>query len=232
MINIDQGRRQTLLKLAAASVALGTSSVWARSLPNCVLTPDQTEGPYFLDTNLERADIRTDPATGRISAGIPLHLQLQVTAVQAGQCKALSGAIVDIWHCDAEGIYSGVGEGSPDKAQQQFLRGYQVTDQAGKVSFITIYPGWYPGRAVHIHFKVRTATHSGRADLLTSQWYFDETVTEQVYQQMPYARRASDFVRNEQDGIYRSNQGKQLLLKPVKHQSGYLAAFNIGLHLS
>jgi protocatechuate 3,4-dioxygenase beta subunit len=154
-----------------------------------------------------------------MSAGVPLYLQLQVTAVKTGQCQALSGAIVDIWHCDAAGVYSGVGDSGGDNAQQQFLRGYQIT-------------GWYPGRAVHIHFKVRTPTRSAKTELLTSQLYFDEAVTENVYQQAPYAQRASGFDRNEQDGIYRSGLGRQLLLKPERDRRGYIAAFNIGLKLS
>lgn len=232
MNSIDQSRRQALLQLALGSVALSSSSAWARITPNCVLTPEQTEGPYFLDTSLERSDIRRDPYTGRMSAGVSLYLQLQVTAVKAGQCQALSGAIVDIWHCDAAGVYSGVGDGGGDNAQQQFLRGYQITGQTGKVNFVTIYPGWYPGRAVHIHFKVRTPTRSAKTELLTSQLYFDETVTDSVYQQAPYAQRASGFDRNEQDGIYRSGLGRQLLLKPARDRRGYIAAFNIGLKLS
>ncbi|HMT94781.1 intradiol ring-cleavage dioxygenase [uncultured Thiothrix sp.] len=232
MHSIDQSRRQALVKLVASSVVLSTGSAWARSIPTCILTPEQTEGPYFLDNKLERSDIRSDPYTGRNSAGVPLYLQLQVTAVKNGQCQALPGAIVDIWHCDAIGVYSGVGEGGSEKAQQRFLRGYQITGQTGKANFVTIYPGWYPGRAVHIHFKVRTPTRSGKADLLTSQLYFDEAVTQEVYQQQPYAQHATNFDRNEQDGIYRSGQGRQLLLKPEKDRRGYIALFNIGLNLS
>lgn len=231
MTIINHNRRQALVKLAVGSMALTTGTAWARTQPTCILTPEQTEGPYFVDTELERSDIRTDPYTGRISAGVPLYLQVQVTAVRAGQCQVLPNAIVDIWHCDAAGIYSGVGEGSRDNAQQQFLRGYQITGQTGKANFVTIYPGWYPGRAVHIHFKVRTPTRAGKAELLTSQWYFDEAVTQQVYQQAPYVQRAKGYDRNEQDGIYRSGQGQQLLLRPVKDQRGYLASFNIGLAL-
>ncbi|WP_298610779.1 intradiol ring-cleavage dioxygenase [uncultured Thiothrix sp.] len=232
MNDIDQSRRRALVKLAASSMALSTGSAWARMTPTCILTPEQTEGPYFLDTKLERSDIRSDPYTGRTSAGVPLYLQLQVTAVQNGQCQALQGAIVDIWHCDAMGIYSGVGDSGSTNAQQQFLRGYQITSQTGKVNFVTIYPGWYPGRAVHIHFKVRTPTRSGKAELLTSQLYFAEAVTQEVYQQQPYLERAIGFDRNEQDGIYRSGNGKQLLLKPEKDRRGYIAVFNMGLNLS
>lgn len=232
MNNFDHGRREMLFKLAAGSFALSTSTAWARITPTCILTPEQTEGPYFVNTQLERSDIRTEPYTGQMSAGVPLYLQLQVTAVKDGQCQALPGAIVDIWHCDAAGVYSGVGEGGQDNAQQQFLRGYQITDQLGKVNFVTIYPGWYPGRAIHIHFKVRTASRAGKAELLTSQLYFDEAVTRRVYQQPPYAQRATGYQSNARDGIYRSGQGQQLLLHPVPQGQGYAAVFGIGLMLS
>lgn len=227
-MSIDHSRRQALVKLAAGSVALSTSTAWARITSTCILTPEQTEGPYFVDTTLERQDVRSDPSTGRVSQGMPLHLQLQVTAVKSGQCQPLPDAIVDIWHCDAAGIYSDV----DNTTGQQFLRGYQVTDQLGKVNFVTIYPGWYPGRAIHIHFKVRTPSRSGKAELLTSQLYFDEAVTEQVYQNQPYLKRATGYQRNERDGIYRSGNGKQLLLRPERDERGYVAVFGIGLMLS
>jgi protocatechuate 3,4-dioxygenase beta subunit len=232
MTEFDRGRRQALSKLAIGSLALSTSTAWARITPTCILTPEQTEGPYFVDTTLKRSDIRTDPSTGKISQGLPLHLQLQVTAVRAGQCQPLSGAIVDIWHCDAAGVYSDVRDWTNSTVGQQFLRGYQITDARGKANFVTIYPGWYPGRAVHIHFKVRSSAGAGKAELLTSQLYFDEATTQQVYKQQPYARRGMDYQRNEQDGIYRSGNGKQLLLRPEQDERGYVAVFNIGLMLS
>lgn len=227
MKNVDQSRRQALIQLAAGSLALSTNAAWGKITPTCILTPEQTEGPYFVDTKLERSDVRSDPKTGLVSAGVPLHLQLLVTGIKEGQCEPVPGAIVDIWHCDAAGVYSDV-----DNAEgQQFLRGYQITDQRGKVNFVTIYPGWYPGRAIHIHFKVRTPTRSGKAELLTSQLYFDETVTKQVYQQQPYAQRATGYQTNERDGIYRSG-GKQLLLRPEQDERGYVAVFGIGLMFS
>lgn len=232
MNRFDQTRREALIKLAAGSLALSTSPSWARITPNCVLTPEQTEGPYFVDMQLQRSDIRSDPRTGRMRAGLPLQLQLQVTGIQAGQCRALPGAIVDIWHCDAAGVYSEVSAGSNDTTGQQFLRGYQITDQLGKVNFVTIYPGWYPGRAIHIHFKVRTASRAGKAELLTSQLYFDEAVTQRVYHRPPYAQRATGYQSNERDGIYRSGQGQQLLLRPEPQGQGYVAVFGIGLMLS
>lgn len=221
----EPGRRNALYLLAGGSLLLGAGQVRAAA-PACVLTPEQTEGPYFVDGNLNRSDIRTDPATGKVSAGVPLQLQLRVSAIRDGNCQPLPGAVVDIWHCDADGVYSGV-EGSPGL----FLRGLQVADAAGVVNFTTIYPGWYPGRAVHIHFKIRVAAAGGRADVLTSQLYFDDAITDQVYRLQPYAKRPNRQPRNGGDSLFQYDQGRQLLLKPAGDAKGYVARFDIGLVL-
>jgi protocatechuate 3,4-dioxygenase beta subunit len=122
---------------------------------DCIAQPEQTEGPFFVDEALERSDIRFDPATGKVSAGAPLALQFVLSRVtKDGACAVLRGAKVDIWHCDALGLYSDVRDRRNDTRGQQFLRGYQVSDADGIVRFATIYPGWYGGRAGHIHFKV------------------------------------------------------------------------------
>src|SRR6267142_4437211 len=113
----------------------------------CVLTAALTEGPFFVDEMLNRSDIRTDPATGAVSTGIPLTLAFNVSRYASNACTPLTGAYLDVWHCDSTGIYSDVSGSS-----QKFLRGYQITDANGVAAFTTIYPGWYSGRAVHIHF--------------------------------------------------------------------------------
>jgi protocatechuate 3,4-dioxygenase beta subunit len=127
-----------------------------------VNTPTVTEGPYWVDEKLFRSDIRTDPATGVVRQGIPLALTINVVNSNAN-CAALAGAYVDIWHCDAIGIYSdestynpGGGTGAVSTTGQKFLRGYQITDANGHVQFTTIYPGWYSGRTIHIHVRIRT----------------------------------------------------------------------------
>ena len=126
-------------------------------LPACVVVPQQTEGPYFVDEKLLRSDIRADSSTGAVKAGAPLALAIKVSQVTPdGGCAPLPGAQVDFWQCDAMGAYSDVTDKLFDTKGQKFLRGHQITDAAGGVKFVTIYPGWYPGRAVHIHFKVRT----------------------------------------------------------------------------
>ena len=114
-----------------------------------------------MDAKLNRSDIRSDAASGEVKEGAPLDLVLAVSALRAGGCAPLAGAHVDIWHCVATGVYSGVEDPGYKTVGQTFLRGYQLTDDAGEVRFRTIYPGWYPGRAVHIHFK--TALRDRRA---------------------------------------------------------------------
>jgi protocatechuate 3,4-dioxygenase beta subunit len=118
--------------------------------------------PYFVDNQLNRSDIRIDPSDGSVKEGAPLRLAFQVSDVSANACSPLAGAQVDVWHCDALGVYSGVSDPGFDTSGQLWLRGYQVTDESGYCEFTTIYPGWYSGRAVHIHFKIRTDPYSNQ----------------------------------------------------------------------
>lgn len=197
------------------------------TLPKCIVTPEQTEGPYFVDEKLNRSDIRTDPADG-ILDGIPLQLTLRVSGVEDTGCTPIANAIVDIWHCDALGVYSDVTDRSFDTVSKKFLRGYQVTDVNGTVQFTTIYPGWYQGRTTHIHFKVRTTAKSEQSHEFTSQLYFDDAVSDRVYAQPPYANKGQGTQTNEQDGIFQRG-GNQLLLLLTENQQGYAATFDIGL---
>lgn len=199
-------------------------------MPACVLTPAQTEGPYFVDERLQRSDIRSDPSDGTRRPGTPLSLSLRVHAVDGGRCTPLRDAIVDIWHCDANGVYSDVADPGFDTSGKKFLRGYQRTNGDGAVRFLTIYPGWYPGRAVHIHFKVRARSTNGREHELTSQLYFDDALTDRIHSQPPYTRNGQRAPRNESDGIFRRG-GRELMLAPVKDGEGYAATFDIGLRM-
>ena len=213
----------TLPTSLPASLTTPTTASTSTSipLPACVVRPEMTEGPYFVDEMLNRSDIRTDPADGSISIGAPLELIFKVSHVSAGGCITLPDAQVDIWHCDAFGVYSDV-----ENAQgKKFLRGYQITDTNGQAKFLTIYPGWYPGRTVHIHFKIRVAGYD-----FTSQLFFDDTFTDQVYSQEPYNQRGERNTRNERDGIY-GNGGDQLLLNVTQNGLGYSTAFDIGLQI-
>jgi len=194
-----------------------------------VVRPAQTEGPYFVEERLNRADIRTDPTTGKVTAGAPLELVMTISTFASGGCVPLAGAQVDIWHCDASGVYSDVDNPAFNTFGRKFLRGYQVTDANGSVRFSTIYPGWYPIRTVHIHFKARANAGSARGHEFTSQLYFNDTFTDRVFARAEYAGRGPRRVRNQQDEIFREG-GDQLLLDVKKKGDGYAAMFNLGLH--
>lgn len=203
---------------------------------NCVVTPQETEGPYFVDERLNRADVRSDPATGKIKGGLPLTLDLGVFKVDGQTCSPMQDAQVDIWQCDAEGAYSDVAQNNT--TGQKFLRGYQLTGASGRVNFTTIYPGWYQGRTVHIHFKVRTGSGSSTAYEFTSQFYFDDALSDQVFANAPYNTRGRRTTRNANDGIFSGpstdgllakNAGQATLLDCKPAAQGYTATFDIGV---
>lgn len=206
----------------------GALPLLAAPLTTCVARPALTEGPYFVDERLNRPDIRSDPSDGSVRPGTPLELTFNVGALVAGACVPLVGAWVDIWHCDHLGVYSDVTDPGFSTVGRKFLRGYQVTDEAGQARFTTIYPGWYSGRTVHIHFKIRSAPTTSPGYEFTSQLFFDDALTDQVYTVAPYAGRGARTTRNSGDGIYNQG-GTQLLLAPTATASGYAAAFDVSL---
>lgn len=210
------------------STPMPVATETAATLPACVVSPELTEGPYFVDERLNRSDIRSDPVDNSVKAGVPLHLTLRVWQVHNGGCAALAGAMVDIWQCDALGVYSDVSDPGFNTKGQKFLRGYQVTDENGTVEFTTIYPGWYQGRTVHIHFKVRSGSESGQHYEFTSQFFFDDALSDQVFAEKPYANKGRRTVRNDDDFIYRESGG-QLMLVVTPTGEGYTANFDIGM---
>ncbi len=223
---------------AKAATAAGTTEATASAttstglVADCVAVPDMTEGPYFVDTGLNRSDIRADSSGSVTKEGAPLSLTVNVGQVASNTCAPFAGAIVDIWHCDAEGMYSGVvdrGQGF-DTTEEDWLRGQQVTDAAGSVTFQTIYPGWYPGRSVHIHFKIRTANGYE----FTSQFFFDETLSGEVLAEAPYPGGEGRTL-NSQDGIYRSGGDQlELVVTPTTFPDGvdgYASTFTVGLQI-
>jgi protocatechuate 3,4-dioxygenase beta subunit len=215
----------TIEPIAPLTQAQATS---ANPTPACVVRPQQTEGPYFRDEKLNRSDIRSDPSDGSLKPGTPLKLTFRVSQVKGAACSPLNAAIVDVWHCDAGGSYSDVSDRSFDTVGQKFLRGYQVTNADGIAEFTTIYPGWYPGRTVHIHFKVRAGDVPQSSYEFTSQLYFDDTLTDQVYTQAPYAAKGQRNQKNNQDPIFQ-NGGEQLTLQLAQTADGYAGTFEIGL---
>lgn len=201
-------------------------------------TPQQTEGPYFVDGMPNRSDIRTDSSDGSLQQGITLYLLIHVYGMNNGLCFPVGRAKVDIWHANSLGVYSSVNEmGTTGK---NFLRGYQLTDKNGTARFTTIYPGWYPGRAIHIHDKVRIFNGSETTLEWTSQLYFNNTMNKQIHEQPPYSSHGPPPTQNEQDFIYagpstdslvRNNSGKDLIMNVTKDGPEYLGTFNIFLNL-
>ena len=216
-------RRGSLVTLGGlAAAALGWKPETAGAGPaavasgavSCVLTPELTEGPYYLPNERVRRNI----TEGR--PGTPLDLRL--TVVDASTCKPVKGAAVDIWHADALGVYSGV-QGNTGT----FMRGIQRTDTSGLARFTTVYPGWYQGRAVHIHVKV----HLGGNVVHTGQLFFPDTLTDAVYTKAPYDTRGARDTRNATDSIFR-NGGSRSLLTLRASASGYVGAIAMGVHRS
>jgi protocatechuate 3,4-dioxygenase beta subunit len=242
-------RREVLVLLGGAGAALvagtgftklrfaqaGTGTPTATSVPACVVRPALTEGPYFVDEQLNRSDIRVDSSDGNIKEGVLLRLIFNVSDVSANACAPLPGAQVDVWHCDALGMYSGVSDPGFDTSDQQWLRGYQLTDDRGAAEFTTIYPGWYSGRTVHIHFKIRTDPDSDTGYEFTSQLFFPEDLTDEVQSKEPYASKGYRDTLNVDDNIFQGSDGL-LTLELEKFEedgeTGYQAIFGIGLDLS
>ena len=197
-------RRGSLVKLGGAAVAAvagwkaveaagpasgaGPAAV-ASGAVSCVLALEQTEGPYYVPGD----KIRKNITEGK--AGVPLALKLTVVDVRT--CKPIKGGAVDIWHCDAGGVYS---ETSVQQTESlTFLRGIQKTDAKGVATFKTIYPGWYQGRTVHIHVKVAL----GGNVVHTGQLYFADAMTDKVYLRSPYRNRPGRDTETD-DAIYRT----------------------------
>ena len=223
MNDVRLTRRRSLLGLGglvAAALGAGAAKATedgpagvASGQVKCVLTPEMTEGPYYLSGEKLRRDITEGKPGAR--------LDLALTVVDASTCRPIKGATVDIWHCDAGGVYSGFGAGSSNRT---FLRGLQKTDAHGVAHFKTVYPGWYPGRTVHIHVKVHV-----RGNVVhTGQLFFADATTDAVYRKAPYSKRPNRDPRNSGDSIF-VNGGKRSLLKVKKTKAGYRGAIVMGV---
>jgi protocatechuate 3,4-dioxygenase beta subunit len=170
----------------------------------CTRTAEETAGPFYFEVDRVRSDIRE----GR--DGAPLRLGVRVRDLGNG-CKPISNAVVDVWHCDATGSYSEPGE--------TYLRGLQVTNRDGIVEFTTIYPGWYPGRTVHIHAKV----HLDKRTVLTTQFYFADDFTDRVFSLEPYASDTGRDAFNDSDPLYE----RDLELSLSKEGGAYLGLITL-----
>jgi protocatechuate 3,4-dioxygenase beta subunit len=232
---IPLSRRQALAVLAGAAAggsltarqafAQAGEAALATILPAnvCVLTPQAIEGPYYFDPNLVRANI----TEGR--PGIPTRLMLQV--IEAASCAPIEGARVDIWHCDATGLYSGYsGQGDDGQAAtdgEVFLRGTQMTDAAGIVTFETLYPGWYSGRTTHVHVMVFLDEQT----VLISQIYFPDALSEFIYTNVsPYTDRATPRdTYNAADFVLAASGGHDSFCSIKEDDGFYLASLVIGV---
>lgn len=175
----------------------------------CTLTAEQTAGPYYVETDAIRSDIRD----GR--RGSPLRVVLRV---RDAACRPAPDAVVDIWHCDAGGVYSGVGAGA---REQRFLRGTQVTDRDGLVEFQTIFPGSYPGRTVHVHAMV----HLDARAVLTTQLYFDDALTDRLHAREPYTDAPARDQRNAADPLFEPS----LVLRTARDGDGHVGVISFDI---
>ena len=182
----------------------------------CAVTPTETAGPYPSLNDFFRSDIR-DGKSGTI-----LTLTIRVVNVNSS-CAPVSNANVEIWHVDAAGNYSQYGT----QATQTYLRGIQTTNERGEVVFTTIYPGWYQGRATHIHAEV---TIGGRSVKVT-QIAFPETVNHAVHTTGVYASRGTNPTSNASDGIFADSLAVELVTPTGDPTGGYSATFQIGIGL-
>jgi len=197
----------------------------------CVLTAALTEGPFFVDEMLNRSDIRADPTSGIVASGVPLQITFKVSRVASGGCTPLTGAYLDVWHCDSVGTYSDVPGAGTGK---RFLRGYQITDADGRAQFTTIYPGWYAGRAVHIHFKLRLFAGATKTYEFTSQLFFADSLTDTVYALSPYNSRGTRSTRNSGDGIYNAlptSAKGALTLQTTVDGAGYAGVIHLDVNV-
>jgi protocatechuate 3,4-dioxygenase beta subunit len=218
-------RRQSLARLAGvAAAAAGIdgllepstgSAAIEQGIAQCILTPELTQGPFYVPAEQLRHDITEG------KPGTPLLLSCRV--VNASTCRPVAAAAVDVWHCDAGGVYSGA---IANNASTNFLRGVQRTNGQGIATFKTIYPGFYAGRAVHIHVEV----HVHGSVVHTGQLFFPAAVTQAVYAKAPYsAHGTSPDTPNAQDAIFR-NGGRYGMLKLTRTAAGYLGSITMGVH--
>jgi protocatechuate 3,4-dioxygenase beta subunit len=228
-------RRDAIQLIAATGLAFCDTEAASAQAPvgaACVVRPELEEGPYFVDGLAVRSDVRADSKTGTISPGVPLQISFSLAGLANGRCTPLRNAAVHIWQCDAVGDYSGVSGTRPQSAERDFLRGVQHADGGGVVRFTTIYPGWYPGRAVHTHFKIRTPGFDGQTYEFTSQLFYPDDLTDRIHADGPYEAHGRRDVTNARDYIYRSG-GAQLLLRPTRQSSGsYQGSMAIALDLA
>ncbi|WP_286256974.1 intradiol ring-cleavage dioxygenase [Streptomyces graminofaciens] len=240
------GRRTVLIATGATAATLAVGAAATTEAPTadatapvaaaavCTLTKEMTEGPYYLDGQLVRTNIAED------KTGFPLRLAL--TVVDDDTCAPIPNALVEIWHADALGEYSGFvgnnGHSEPDNGT--FLRGGVLTNSSGVANITSVYPGWYRGRCVHIHVKVHTGvtltsdgSFTGGQELHTGQLFFNETITARVGALSPYSANTVTRTTLAQDSIYDEGGAASGLLTLTalgsSPSAGYTGTLTLGI---
>ncbi|MFT4114808.1 Ig-like domain repeat protein [Silvibacterium sp.] len=218
-----------------ASSTSSAVSVNVTTATTCSETLEGEEGPYFVDdsaSGYNRSNILTNLDGTSSQSGVGLTLTLYVFDTE-NSCAAMENVQVDIWHCNASGIYSA--ESSESTTDESWLRGYQITDSTGKVSFTTIIPGWYSGRTTHIHFRLRsTYDDSSSGATNTMQVFFDEDLIDTLATSVsPYDAEGTNSTTNATDRVYSEQEdGTTLLTLSGSDSAGYTASFNIYLPIA
>jgi protocatechuate 3,4-dioxygenase beta subunit len=243
--DLNRDRLRARRKLLAALAALGVAPLaWnalrpgiAHAVPTplataanaCTLSPAMTEGPYFVDERLNRADLTAGATHAGVTQGLPLILVINLVSARGTGCLPLAGVQLDLWQADALGTYSEFGTA----AGQKFLRGYQVSGPSGQVTFKTIYPGWYPGRAFHIHAKARVFNAAGnRTFEFNTQLFFDEAVNDAVNARTPYNTRGTRDTRNANDAVYNGRSAALVNLQPMQDGTpGFIGVATVALDI-
>lgn len=218
----ELNRRDVLKSVGGASLAavfgvraLDLLGEDAEAASTCLLTPEATEGPYWVENSLTRRNITEG------KPGLPLLIRF--TVLNARTCKPIKNADLEIWHTDALGAYSAV-----NGATTRFMRGHQKTNVTGKAEFLTVFPGWYRGRTPHIHMKVAV----GDSAVHTGQVFFNERITAAVYRQAPYGGRGQSDTPHSRDSIYEQAGGSTAELELTKRTGGlkgYVGTIAIGV---
>jgi len=214
-----------------------SSSSSGGSSSSCAVTPEGEIGPYFADdsaSGFDRSNVLSNLDGTDTQAGVALTLSIYVVDTE-NDCAALEGAQVDIWHCNAYGVYSDIAAEST--TGQTWLRGYQLTDSNGLATFTTIIPGWYEGRTTHIHVRVRSSyseASSTSDGTNTTQLFFSQTLIDTLNTSVaPYSTHGSNSTTNASDHVYTpETEGETLLTLSGSDSSGYTTSYTVGLPIT
>ena len=225
----------TAVYAGSSTYAASTSaaiSLTVTASASCAVSLEGEEGPYFVDdsaTGYNRVNILSNLDGTSTQTGIPLALTVYVFDAK-NSCAPMANVQVDIWHCNADGVYSA--ESSESTSSETWLRGYQLSDSTGKVTFTTIMPGWYSGRTTHIHLRLRSTYDStSNSGSNTMQFFFDQTILDTIDTTVaPYSSEGKNPITNATDRVYTTEEdGTTLLTLTGSAAAGYSATANVYL---